>query len=204
MSPSALEMDESPDEKILKDLDVLIDRINLGNEMLKQSNFKVSHDSGEAMLQVFGFIKACQPRMVELIEAAAQGALQEGTLMRCLEVNDLVTKALDFENAEKFFYENMKGSASATPKQDNDVFETPNNATASIPSDPFAGQDLFATQVGISHLKSDLPSTSDDFEVFGDSKKSASKAIDDVFDIFADDRKKSAKSDREALDDFLS
>jgi len=39
-------------------------------------------------------LEACAPRMVELVEAAAQGALIESTLIKCLEINDRLLKVL--------------------------------------------------------------------------------------------------------------
>jgi len=52
------------------------------------------------------------PRMVELVDAAAQGALsQESTLERCLEVNDALLKTL--ENFDDPNYMGGGGTASA-------------------------------------------------------------------------------------------
>merc|ERR1719215_1748942 len=166
----------SPDEKILKDLDTLMERINLGNEMIQQNGFRVDLSPGgrdETMLQVLGFLKACQPRMVELVEAAAQGALQEGTLMRCLEVNDLLAKALDFESGKKEFGRAKASTcpqtddvAKAAPKYDDldDLLfgdEVKKSSTFQQPSklgantvDPFAGETLFESDSKPS-LKSD-------------------------------------------------
>jgi len=50
--------------------------------------------ANEALLTVIGFLEASVPRMVELIEAAAQGALKEGTFEECLVVNDRLTNVL--------------------------------------------------------------------------------------------------------------
>jgi len=163
----------SADEKIMQDLDTLVDRIALGNDMLKQNEFLVNAKSDEAMLQVLGFLKTCQPRMVELVEAAAQGALQEGTLMRCLEVNDLLAKALDFESGKKEFGRAKASTcpqtddvAKAAPKYDDldDLLfgdEVKKSSTFQQPSklgantvDPFAGETLFESDSKPS-LKSD-------------------------------------------------
>jgi len=50
-------------------------------------------DNSEVLASV-GFLEACAPRMVELVEAAAQGAVSEDVLMKCLSVNDRLIKQL--------------------------------------------------------------------------------------------------------------
>lgn len=60
--------------------------------MLAQSGSSI--DGDEALLQVIGFLEACVPRMVELIEAAAQGALTPETFEECLVVNDKLANIL--------------------------------------------------------------------------------------------------------------
>lgn len=84
------------DNKILKDLDVVLKNIDLCDSMLRPGGGEPapSVQKDETLLSVIGFIEACAPRMVELVEAAAQGALSEHVLMKCLEVNDRLTKTL--------------------------------------------------------------------------------------------------------------
>mmetsp|Transcript_25570 Transcript_25570/g.38067 ORF Transcript_25570/g.38067 Transcript_25570/m.38067 type:complete len:227 (-) Transcript_25570:143-823(-) len=82
----------SPDQKVLTDLGTLSDQINLCQSMLAQSGSSI--DGDEALLQVIGFLEACVPRMVELIEAAAQGALTPETFEECLVVNDKLANIL--------------------------------------------------------------------------------------------------------------
>jgi hypothetical protein len=54
-----------------------------------------SLQNNETMLTVVGFLEACAPRMVELVEAGAQGnAFSESVLMECLAVNDSLQKML--------------------------------------------------------------------------------------------------------------
>lgn len=48
----------------------------------------------EAMMAVVGFLEACAPRMVELVEAAATGALSEEVFAECLAANDRLQKLL--------------------------------------------------------------------------------------------------------------
>jgi len=100
------------DSKILTDLETLSDQIELCQTMLGSTPpSQRQHD--EALLAVVGFLEACVPRMVELVDAAAQGALsQESTLERCLEVNDALLKTL--ENFDDPNYMGGGGTASAS------------------------------------------------------------------------------------------
>mmetsp|Transcript_38823 Transcript_38823/g.81614 ORF Transcript_38823/g.81614 Transcript_38823/m.81614 type:complete len:235 (+) Transcript_38823:110-814(+) len=84
----------SPDEKVLQDLSTLSEQITLCQSMLVNAGPTSSIDANEALLTVIGFLEACVPRMVELIEAAAQGALKEETFEKCLVVNDKLTNVL--------------------------------------------------------------------------------------------------------------
>lgn len=86
----------SPDEKILSDLKTVFEQMDLCTEMLVRHGGIVDKNStNDALLGVIGFLEACAPRMVELVEAGAQGAFQEEeTLMKCLEANDKLLKML--------------------------------------------------------------------------------------------------------------
>ena len=84
-----------PDEKILGDLSILTDQISLCQSILSASSSSSSYSDDEALLTVIGYLEACVPRMVELIEAAAQGALKASTFEECLLVNDRLTNVLD-------------------------------------------------------------------------------------------------------------
>lgn len=83
-----------PDEKVLGDLATLAEKIALCQSMLPDAGGPAAVDADGALLTVIGFLEACAPRVVELIEAAAQGALREDTLARCLVVNDQLTTLL--------------------------------------------------------------------------------------------------------------
>ena len=85
---------ESPDQKIKQDLTTLSEQITLCQSMLAQCSTPSSIDANESLLSVIGFLEACVPRMVELIEAAASGALAEETFEACLLVNDRLTNVL--------------------------------------------------------------------------------------------------------------
>lgn len=94
-SSSSSVSQEEADSKILQDLTTLAEKLNTLETLLKQ------HAAGELpvhqaseLLAVIGFLEACAPRMIELVEAAAQGALSEAVLIQCLDMNDRLTKDL--------------------------------------------------------------------------------------------------------------
>lgn len=88
----------NPDKKVLTDLSTLTDQINLCQSMLFQAGSTI--DGDEALLTVISFLEDCVPRMVELIEAAATGALQPETFEECLVVNDELTNILSDVNKD--------------------------------------------------------------------------------------------------------
>ena len=82
--------------KILADLNVLKEKMELCDTMLNPGDGSPapSLKDNETLLAVIGFLEACAPRMVELVEAAAQGSLSENVLMDALQVNDQLQKLL--------------------------------------------------------------------------------------------------------------
>ena len=84
----------NPDEKITADLSTLSEQISLCQSMLVNAGPLSSIQDNEALLTVIGFLEACVPRMMELIEAAASGAIKEETFEMCLTVNDKLTNIL--------------------------------------------------------------------------------------------------------------
>ena len=84
----------NPDEKIKSDLSTLSEQISLCQSMLVNAGPLSSIQDNEALLTVIGFLEACVPRMMELIEAAASGAIKEETFEMCLTVNDKLTNIL--------------------------------------------------------------------------------------------------------------
>ena len=163
------------DNKILKDLETLSERIQLCKEMLLQTG-GVVNENNEALLGVIGFLEACEPRMVELVESATQAQvstvqLQSDTLMKCLEVNDSLIKILDSCSGESSF-------AVAAYAQ---------NAVASKPDANFDYDDLLLESTG--PITSMPPTdTKNDFM-----KKPASTAkkggdVMDEFDAFLNER----------------
>ena len=114
------------DTKILGDLNTLVEKMDLCDSMLHPGagDAKLSVKSSEAMLAVVGFLEACAPRMVELVEAAAQGALSEDVFAQCLSVNDRLQKILaDVETAAMTETTASTTTASAPAKTDDNVTE---------------------------------------------------------------------------------
>ena len=92
------------DRKILADLDIVIQKMDLCDSFLRPTGGTLTDTPvyrSDACFEVMGFLEACAPRMVELVEAAAQGALSETVLEKCLLVNDRLTTVLaDIDAAE--------------------------------------------------------------------------------------------------------
>jgi hypothetical protein len=80
--------------KLAGDLAALQEKVKLCREMLPGSP-GVARD--ETLADVVGFLEACQPRMVELVEAGLQGLLGEDLLMTTLQLNDDLAAVLDAE-----------------------------------------------------------------------------------------------------------
>ena len=80
--------------KLADDLKALQEKIKLCCEMLPESP-GVHQD--ETLADVVGFLEACQPRMVDLVEAGMQGLLGEELLMTALQLNDKLATTLEAE-----------------------------------------------------------------------------------------------------------
>ena len=85
------------DNKIAADLNTVNEKMDLLDSMIKPGGAEspvACVQTSEALLTVIGFLEACAPRMIELVEAAAQGALSGSVLEQCLSVNDRLLKQL--------------------------------------------------------------------------------------------------------------
>eukprot|EP00339_Tiarina_fusa_P023506 CAMPEP_0117034094 /NCGR_PEP_ID=MMETSP0472-20121206/24306_1 /TAXON_ID=693140 ORGANISM="Tiarina fusus, Strain LIS" /NCGR_SAMPLE_ID=MMETSP0472 /ASSEMBLY_ACC=CAM_ASM_000603 /LENGTH=172 /DNA_ID=CAMNT_0004743183 /DNA_START=186 /DNA_END=704 /DNA_ORIENTATION=- len=114
------------DAKILEDLGTLKEKMELCDALMNPGagDPKPSLHSSEAMLAVVGFLEACAPRMVELVEAAASGALSEDIFAECLAVNDRLQKQLaDIETAALTETSASTTAASAAPASVEQQFE---------------------------------------------------------------------------------
>jgi hypothetical protein len=108
---------ESVDSKIMADLGSVKEKMDLCDKMLHPGDGSPapSLKNNEALLGVIGFLEACGPRMVELVEAATQGALSEVLLMECLTVNDRLLKLLADINTYAFTETTATTTAAAAP-----------------------------------------------------------------------------------------
>lgn len=83
-------------EKLERDLITLKEKIVLCQQMLPVSP---GIESDELLRDVVGFLEACQPRMVQLIEAGMTGNISEDLLERCLQLNDALLRTLAAERS---------------------------------------------------------------------------------------------------------
>jgi hypothetical protein len=87
----------------MNDLEALKEKMDLCQSMLNPGagTPKLSVHSDDAMLAVIGFLEACAPRMIELVEAASMsGVLSETVFEEVLQCNDRLQKTLaDVETA---------------------------------------------------------------------------------------------------------
>ncbi|CAM9711501.1 unnamed protein product [Pylaiella littoralis] len=104
-------------EKLEEDLQMVKDKINLCREMLPETA-GVERDA--AFSEVVGFLEACRPRMVDLVEAGVGGALGEDTFAKCLQINDALLRTLDAEREGTPIAVEEGASAGAAPLLDLD------------------------------------------------------------------------------------
>ena len=105
------------DAKISADLKTLEEKMELCHSMLHPSDGSPapSLKNNDSLLGVIGFLEACAPRMIELVEAAAQGALSEDVLCQCLSVNDQLLKQLADIDTYSFTETPASTTAAAAP-----------------------------------------------------------------------------------------
>lgn len=127
------------DRKILADLDVLLEKMDLCDAHLRPSGGKLTAEpvyKSDECLSVIGFLEACAPRMVELVEAAAQGAVSETVLEKCLLVNDRLTTVLSDIDAVELTDEGPPAVTATSSDDDFDAFlseRSERSATATSP-----------------------------------------------------------------------
>ena len=80
-------------EKLRSDLGVVVEQVKLCREMLNSPGIK----EDEALSDVVGFLEACRDRLVDIVEAGAQGILGEELFEFALKVNDAVSRTLEAE-----------------------------------------------------------------------------------------------------------
>jgi len=105
--------DEAALAKLKGDLDVVAEKVALCNEMVPNSPGVANGD--DALAEVVGFLEACRPRMLQLIDAGSRGALNDELLGFALKVNDDLAKALD--NEERRAANNQHGEQQPPSQQ---------------------------------------------------------------------------------------
>eukprot|EP00429_Kryptoperidinium_foliaceum_P044106 CAMPEP_0176117366 /NCGR_PEP_ID=MMETSP0120_2-20121206/58961_1 /TAXON_ID=160619 /ORGANISM="Kryptoperidinium foliaceum, Strain CCMP 1326" /LENGTH=176 /DNA_ID=CAMNT_0017451655 /DNA_START=50 /DNA_END=580 /DNA_ORIENTATION=- len=120
MSSSSNTGSNAADSKILNDLRALGEKMDLCQSMLNPgaSDPKLSMQS-DAMMSVVGFLEACAPRMVELVEAAATGALSEEVFAECLSSNDRLQKMLEDIDTAAMTESTAETTAASAPSSDD-------------------------------------------------------------------------------------
>eukprot|EP00548_Thalassiothrix_antarctica_P003860 CAMPEP_0194133074 /NCGR_PEP_ID=MMETSP0152-20130528/3379_1 /TAXON_ID=1049557 /ORGANISM="Thalassiothrix antarctica, Strain L6-D1" /LENGTH=191 /DNA_ID=CAMNT_0038828309 /DNA_START=75 /DNA_END=650 /DNA_ORIENTATION=- len=180
---------ECVDEKIINDLGTVKEKMDLCNKMLHPGDGSPapSFKNNEALLCVIGFLEACGPRMVELVEAATQGALGEGILMECLAVNDRLLKLL--ADIDTYAFTETPATTTAATAPPNVLENNLNDLLLSDPEDKgkdspekkAVESDLFAEA---DELLSSIPDN-EDFKMPAAHNKDNSK---DEFDDFLAER----------------
>ena len=95
----------SADQKILNDLNILTEKMDQCQTQLNEQKMGHSNvfSTTNELYNIVGFLEACAPRMVELVEFcatqplsgdAATAPLSDSVLMKALEVNDQLIKTL--------------------------------------------------------------------------------------------------------------
>ena len=135
------------DAKIMADLEMLMEKCDLCESMLKPGSDSPapSVQTDEACQSIIGFLEACAPRMVELVEAAAQGAVSDTVLMKALEVNDRLTKQLaDIDTVALTETPASTTAASASGSSDDaDEYAIDDNLDDLLLSDNADGDNMF-------------------------------------------------------------
>jgi hypothetical protein len=133
--------------------------------------------SDEGLLGAVGFLEASQPRVVELVEAAAQGALGEAVLMECLAINDRLTATL------------AKTTAKLPPVAANTPPVTATIIPAAAPA-PAAEEDLLfqISDPSTAAPPANAKTTGEEQDPFGNQVLTTSQSKDEDFDDFFQER----------------
>ena len=138
---------QSPDAKILADLSALEEKMNLCDMLLQPTADAPAPnlENDPELLAVIGFLEACKPRMVELVEVAATGGvLQEEALVKSLEMNDRLTKTLEDIDTYAMTQTPASTTAAAAPNPQATMNDLLLNADTSAPAiGPSKSEDEF-------------------------------------------------------------
>lgn len=169
--------ERSVDAKIMADLGTVKEKMDLCDNLLHPGDGMPtpSLKNNEVLLSVIGFLEACGPRMVELVEAATQGALSELVLMECLTVNDRLLKLLADIDTYAFIETPATTTAATAPKPQLEDDFSDLMLDENVKKGPSVSEDLL-----------DLMSGEDSKITADDSKKPAAAPKDDFDDFFAE------------------
>ncbi|GAX16923.1 hypothetical protein FisN_5Hh300 [Fistulifera solaris] len=136
------------DNKIMSDLNTVCEKMDIIEGLLRPGggNPVPSVRKDATVMSLIGFLEACAPRMVQLVEAAAQGFVSEPVLVKCLEVNDRLTKVMTDIDTVALTETPATTTVAAAPQPD--VAEDLLFAESSTTCAPVAGKsgDLFDTE----------------------------------------------------------
>lgn len=108
-----------PNEKLLRDLGVVMEKVRLCREMLPVSP-GIARD--EALAEVVGFLEACRDRMFALGESGSRGELNEVVFEEVFKVNDALLKTLDAERTGMIINVDEETNPSKAPEKVPDNF----------------------------------------------------------------------------------
>ena len=164
------------DNKIINDLNTVVEKMDIIEGLLRPGggNPVPSVHRDATIMSLIGFLEACSPRMVHLVEAAAQGFVSETVLVKCLEVNDRLTKVMADVDTVALTETPASTSVAAAPQPDiaEDLLfaESSTSAPAVGKSGDFFDDEAFggAPGAGLPNSKSDS-----DFESFFNERANA-------------------------------
>ena len=118
------------DQKILNDLNLLVEKLDQCQTQLNEQ--KMGHSNvfrtTSELYEIVGFLEACAPRMVELVEFCATqpntsaAPLSDVVLMKALEVNDRLINTLSELDTVTFQNDttDFETTSTAPPNNNND------------------------------------------------------------------------------------
>mmetsp|Transcript_24725 Transcript_24725/g.40936 ORF Transcript_24725/g.40936 Transcript_24725/m.40936 type:complete len:213 (-) Transcript_24725:677-1315(-) len=186
----------SVDDKIMSDLASVKEKMDLCDNMLHPGDGSPapSLKNNEALLGVIGFLEACGPRMVELVEAATQGALSEAVLMECLTINDRLLKLLADIDTYAFTETAATTTAAAAPVKSaeqafgdlllDDSTDEKTPAPASAGSKTTGEEDPFGDDLLSAGEDGKMPASGEDSKTPSSEDAKASAQPKDDFDDF--------------------
>jgi hypothetical protein len=118
------------DQKILNDLNILVEKLDQCQSQLNEQ--KMGHSNvfrtTNELYDTVGFLEACAPRMVELVEfcatqqpSASSAPLSDVVLMKALEVNDRLINTLSELDQVTFESETTENTETIPPSTGSNI-----------------------------------------------------------------------------------